>query len=151
MAEHVTNHSRITDHIVIGSDLCKGESCPVHSPVFRQMHIAAEIDLELEHDEPVTPKLDMYLRLPTPDHQAPSQAQLRVAVDLIQTIVRQGKNVYIHCRNGHGRAPTVVAAYFIQYEHCGVAEAVERIKSKRPEIHLEPVQMTALEEFQKMV
>lgn len=149
MAEHVTNHSKVTDHIIIGSDLCKGNSCPVHSPVFRQMHIAAEIDLELEHDEPVTPHLDLYLRLPTPDHQAPSQAQLRVAVQAIHETVQQSKNIYIHCRNGHGRAPTVVAAYFIQYEHCSVAEAVERIKSKRPEIHLELEQMAALEEFQK--
>lgn len=147
--DHVTNHSRITDYIIIGSDLCKGESCPVHSPVFRQMHVAAEIDLELEHDEPVTPHLDMYVRLPTADHEVPSQAQLRIAAHVIHEMVSQGKNIYVHCRNGHGRAPTVVAAYFIQYEKMGVLAAVERIKSKRPEIHLEQSQMMALEEFQK--
>lgn len=145
--EHVTNHSRITDHIIVGSDLCKGESCPVHSPVFRQMHIAAEIDLEIEHDEPVTPRLDMYVRLPTANQQAPSQAQLRIAVLVIHEMVGQNKNIYIHCQNGHGRAPTVVAAYFIKYEHLTVADAIAKVKSKRPEIHLEAMQIKALEKF----
>lgn len=142
--DHVTNHSRITDQIIIGSDLCKGASCRVHSAVFGQMHIAAEIDLELEHDEPVTPHLEMYVRLPTPDHQAPSQAQLRIAATVIHEMVEQDKSIYVHCRNGHGRAPTVVAAYFRIYQHKTVEEAIALIKARRPEIHLEPIQVTAL-------
>lgn len=146
--DHVTNHSRITDHIIIGSDLCKGTSCRVHSAVFGQMRIAAEIDLELEHDEPVTPHLEMYVRLPTPDHQAPSQAQLRIAANVIHEMVEHGKSIYVHCRNGHGRAPMAVAAYFIQYKKITVAAAIALIKTKRPEIHIEAAQITALEIFQ---
>lgn len=145
--EHITNHSKITEHIIIGSDLCKGESCPVHSAVFAQMHIAAEIDLELERDEQVTPHLDMYMRLPTRDHEAPSQSQLRIAAQAIHEIVSQGKSIYVHCQNGHGRAPTVVAAYFIQYKQKTVDQAIALVKKQRPEIHLEPSQIKALEKF----
>lgn len=150
-AEHVTNHSRITDHIVVGSDLCKGGSCPVHSHVFGQMHIAAEIDLETEHDEPVTPRLEAYIRLPVPDHQAPSQVQLQIGAYVMHKFVQQNKNIYVHCRNGHGRAPTFVAAYLIQYEGFDVTAAVAYVKNKRPEIHLELVQMQTLEQFQNSV
>lgn len=145
--DHVTNHSRITEHIIIGSDLCKGESCQVHSAVFAQMHIAAEIDLELERDEPVTPRLDMYMRLPTRDHEAPSQSQLRIAAQTIHEVVSQGKSIYVHCQNGHGRSPTVVAAYFIQFKQKTVGQAIALIKKQRPEIHLEPIQINALEKF----
>ncbi len=145
--DHVTNHSVITSHIIIGSDLCKGESCPVHSAVFAQMHITAEIDLELEHDEPVTPHLEMYLRLPTPDHEAPSLAQLRIAAQAIHEIVRRGKNIYVHCQNGHGRSPAVVAAYLIQFKHKTVEQAIALIKNKRPEIHLNETQIKALRRY----
>lgn len=84
--EHVTDYSQITDYIFIGSDLCKGNICPVHSEEFKKLDIHTEIDLDIEHDEPVTPYLDAYLRLPTPDHQAPTQQQLSVtdSINLIK-------------------------------------------------------------------
>jgi len=56
------------------------------------------------------------------------------------------KKVYVHCQNGHGRAPTLVAAYLIRQGKTPM-EAIEFIKSKRPTIHLEEVQISALETF----
>lgn len=120
----------------------------MHSHVFGQMHIAAEIDLETEHDEPVTPRLEAYIRLPVPDHQAPNQTQLYIGAYVIHKFVQQNKNIYVHCHNGHGRAPTIVAAYFIYYEGFDVTSAITHIKNKRPEIHLELAQLQALKQFQ---
>ena len=60
------------------------------------------------------------------------------------------KKVYVHCQNGHGRAPTLVAAYFIK-QGKQVEDAVNLIKDKRPAIHLEEVQKQALEEFSKRI
>ena len=55
-------------------------------------------------------------------------------------------NVYVHCKNGHGRAPTLVAAYLTR-KGKPPAEAEAFIKSKRPSIHLEEAQRAALRYF----
>lgn len=56
--------------------------------------------------------------------------------------------VYIHCKNGHGRGPSLVIAYFI-YKGMSFDEAFILVKSKRKEIHLEKVQIKALKKFQE--
>ena len=56
--------------------------------------------------------------------------------------------MYIHCKNGHGRAPTLVAAY-LTTQGMSVEEAIALIKSKRPEIHLEQSQLQAIKRFQQ--
>ncbi|PJC31359.1 hypothetical protein CO051_04200 [Candidatus Roizmanbacteria bacterium CG_4_9_14_0_2_um_filter_39_13] len=148
---HITDYSHITPLIILGSDLCKGWKCPVHSEEFRKLGIHTEINLETEHDEPVAPELDVYLRLPTPDETAPTQEQLLIATDALQRTIKSNKKAYVHCKNGHGRSPTVVAAYFIRFEHKNVDEAVNLIKNKRPEIHINKIQFEALEEFRREV
>lgn len=147
--DHQTDYSQITEEIFIGSDLCKGLWCPIHSEVFVKLGIAAEINLEIERDETPTPGVDAYLWLPTPDNQAPSMNQLMLGSAAICEMVRINKKVYVHCKMGHGRSPTVVAAYLIRYEQMGVEKAIETIKIKRPEIHLEEVQKQALAAFEK--
>lgn len=148
---HVTDYSQITPYIYIGSDLCKGWTCPVHSKEFTKLGITAEVNLEIEHGEPVAPELEAYLQLPTRDETAPSHQQLLIAADVLDRVQRAGKITYVHCKNGHGRSPTAVAAYFIRYQRMAVEEAVSTIKKKRPEIHLNNVQLAALVQFQKGV
>ena len=62
-------------------------------------------------------------------------------------MVALGKKVYVHCKNGHGRAPTLVAAYLIREHGKSVDEALEIIKAGRPTIHIEDVQREALQVF----
>jgi len=147
MEEHQTDYSKITDQIYIGSDLCKGPWCPVHSDIFKQLGVCGEINLEMERDEHPSLGVDAYIWLPTPDKQAPSKDQLMIGSAVIKQMIDLGNVVYVHCRNGHGRSPTMVAAYFIRYEKMSVDEAIDFIAKKRPEIHLEEVQKMALEEF----
>ncbi|HBC73133.1 MAG: Dual specificity protein phosphatase [Candidatus Amesbacteria bacterium GW2011_GWB1_47_19] len=149
MDGHRTDYSQITENIIIGSDLCPGPGCPVHSEEFKNLGVCAEVNLEIERNEKPTPGIDVYLWLPTEDKQAPNPDQLAIGTAAINEMVKTNKTIYVHCRNGHGRSPTMVAAYLIRYRNMGVSEAIALIKQKRPEIHPEEVQIKALEEFYK--
>jgi protein-tyrosine phosphatase len=107
----------------------------------------ADVDLELERQEKPE-DVKIYLWLPVKDQTAPTLDQLKAGVALIDQMVKDGKKIYVHCMNGHGRAPTLVAAYFISKNKMNVDQAVDIIRKKRPEIHLEEVQKERLMEYQ---
>ena len=56
--------------------------------------------------------------------------------------------MYVHCKNGHGRAPTMVAAYYVS-TGLSVEEAVKRIQEKRKTIHLDDSQVESLVSFRE--
>jgi protein-tyrosine phosphatase len=145
--DHVSDYSRITENIFIGSDLCKGLSCPIHGPEFEKLGILVEINLSVEKKETPPDGIDIYAWIPVADKHAPSPEQFDMGTSIINEAVMHGKNVYVHCKNGHGRAPTMVAAYFIRYQGKTVDEAVAMILSKRNEVHLEFEQREALGKF----
>jgi dual specificity MAP kinase phosphatase len=134
--------SRITPGIYLGTNQC----CQVHYQLeLIERGVTHDISLEGEHvDEPYG--ADSYLWLPTEDHQAPSLTALKMGVAYIEQILRFGGQVYVHCKNGHGRSPTLVAAWFISRGKT-LAQAIALIKRKRPEIHLEKSQIAALKQF----
>ncbi len=144
---HQFEYSQITDQIYIGSDLCQGAVCPIHTDQFNRLGICGEINLEVEHSETPPQNLTAYLWLPVADRAAPSLDQLAIGTSAINEMVGLGNKVYVHCRNGHGRSPTLVAAYFIRYHQKSVEEAMQLIAQKRPEVHLEEAQLQALRQF----
>lgn len=131
------NH--IADGIYIGTNQC----CQMH---FDEILGAEGItyDISLEKDQVDSPfGVVSYVWIPIEDHQAPTQEQIEFGVSVLEKIIAMGKKVYIHCKNGHGRAPTLVAAYFIKQGRT-VDEAVSIIKEKRPPVHLEDIQVQVL-------
>lgn len=54
-----------------------------------------------------------YLWLPTLDHTPPSLEDIERGVAFIRGEVERGGTVYVHCRAGVGRAPTLVACYLV--------------------------------------
>jgi len=140
----VTTYSQITEFIFIGSNFC----CQTHfNQELLKKGIAANISLEAERlDSPFG--VDSSLWLPTKDHTPPSPKQLKLGISHLDSLVKQKIKTYVHCMNGHGRAPTLVAAYFI-FSRKSPAEAIESIKKKRPEIHLDKNQVDALKKYQK--
>ena len=146
---HVFDYSKITEKIYVGSDFCKGGVCLIHGEEFKSLGISVELNLSHEENELPPNNLEIYTWIPVVDGYAPSQNQLDVGTSIINEAVKDDKVVYVHCRNGHGRSPTVVAAYFIRYEGLGVDEIIGVIKGKRPEIHIEKVQRAALKKFKK--
>lgn len=136
--------NEIDEHISIGTNMC----CQIHfDKMLLQIGIEVDISLELENiDSPHGVKY--FVWLPVKDHTAPEQGQLDFGVEAIRKFVEMGKKIYIHCQNGHGRAPTLVAAYYVS-QGMAVEAAIEKIREKRPVIHLDDVQVEALNIFAK--
>ena len=137
------NISKINDFIYLGTNAC----CQIH---FQQelldQGVTADISLEKENlDKPWG--VDYFLWLPTADHAAPNDSQLKVGVDIIKRLVKDDKKVFVHCRNGNGRGPTLVIAYFMA-EGMSFEDAEALVKKGRPEIHLETEQIKALKKIQ---
>lgn len=136
------DYNYITDGIFIGTNQC----CQMHfSEELLRKGITADISLEeVRLDQPFGVKF--YLWLPVKNHAAPTQEQLRVGVAVLEQLTAMKKKVYVHCKNGHGRAPTLVAAYLIKKGKTP-KEAESFIKARRPAIHLESVQRKAIKKF----
>ncbi len=135
-------YNYITDGIYIGTNQC----CQTHfDEKLKQQGIEADISLEGERVD-VPFGVQFYVWIPVKNHTAPTNEQLNFGVATIEKLVSMKKKIYIHCQNGHGRAPTMVAAYLIKQGR-KVDEAIEFIKSKRPSIHLEEIQKDTLRGF----
>ncbi len=87
-----------------------------------------------------------YLHLPTADNTAPSVDDLKRGVAFIDAELEQGGSVYIHCWEGLGRAPTMVAAYLVA-KGASPQAAWEKIRAWRPFIRPMQVQMDQLIAF----
>ena len=138
------DYNYIIDGIYIGTNQC----CQTHfDEKLKQDGIGADISLEEERvDAPFG--VNFYIWIPVKNHSAPTHEQLGFGVAVLEKLVGMKKKIYVHCQNGHGRAPTMMAAYLIK-KGMGVDEALEFIKNKRSTIHLEEIQRRALEEWSK--
>lgn len=148
---HVFDFSKITDRIIIGSDLCRGGVCLIHGEEFKKLGVSLEINLSRENNELPPKEMEIgYVWLPVTDGYSPSVEQLKMGTCLMDTAINMGKTVFVHCKNGHARSPSLVAAYLISHNGMGVEDAIKLIKDKRPESHIEEVQRKTLEEFAKI-
>lgn len=124
------DYDQITDYIYLGTNMC----CQVgYSEELKDKDVKADVSLEDERiDNPYG--VDYFLWLPTRDHYPPSKSQMALGVQTLNLFVENKMKVYVHCKNGHGRAPTLIAAYFVS-QGMNTDEAYAFIKSKRPSIH----------------
>ncbi len=90
-----------------------------------------------------------YLHLPIQDNTAPPLEVLQKGIDFIQAEIKNGGKVYIHCRQGLGRGPTMAIAYLIStgltYE-----DAFALVKKVRTFINPKPVQVERLKELEAL-
>ena len=137
-------YSKLTEYIYLGTNQC----CQVHfKGSLLKKGVKADISLEKERlDAPFG--VDYFLWLPVTDHKAPSQKQLLIGAKAIKDLVWSKTKVYVHCQRGHGRSPTLVAAYFI-LEGMKANEAIRKIRGKRKSVHLTKPQIAALKRFEK--
>lgn len=132
----------ITDGIYIGTNQC----CQTHfDEELKKLGITTDISLEEKRiDAPFG--VDFYAWIPVKNHLPPTPDQLDLGVSTLEKLVALGKKIYVHCKNGHGRAPTLVSAYLIR-KGKSPKEAEAFIKSKRPTMHLEEAQREALSAY----
>lgn len=136
-------YSQITEYIYLGTNM----SCDVHFTQLNDLGIKAEISLEKGRVE--KPEfVDYYLWLPVQDFTPPTVKQLFIGVHALKNSVELKEPVYVHCHEGQGRSPTLVAAYLIA-EGLSRDEALYELKQKRPTIAPSPSQIEALGEWEK--
>lgn len=113
-----------------------------------QKGIRADISLEEKRiDSPFG--VEFYIWLPTKDHAAPTLEKLELGVMALRFFKEKAVPCYVHCKNGHGRAPTLGAAYLISEKRMSVDEAVALVTKYRKGAHIEPAQLDSLREFAK--
>lgn len=140
----IFEYSQITDYIYIGTNMC----CQTHfNKSLLLKGIKADISLEeIKLDQPYG--VDYYLWLPTKDHSPPSLKQLEVGTAFLKELHRQKIKCYIHCERGHGRAPTLVAAYLVTTGK-DMSQALTTIKKQRSDIHPNKKQIAMLRRFER--
>jgi dual specificity MAP kinase phosphatase len=89
-----------------------------------------------------------YLHLPTPDNTPPDLEVLKKGADFADTEIKNGGKIYIHCRQGLGRGPTMAIAYLLK-TGLTVEDAITLIKKARPFINPRPSQLERLKELEK--
>lgn len=142
MSDHqIMEYSRIEPNVFIGTNAC----CETHFKMeLLDKGVTCDISLEFEKlDRPYG--VDCFLWLPTKDHEPPSLHNLLVGAEALHEMLHQERKVYIHCKNGHGRAPTFFVAYLMLKRGIGLEDAIARVAAKRPEIHIEASQKRLLE------
>lgn len=139
------NYHKIVDYIYVGTNLC----CQTHfDERLLKKKIRADLSLErIRLDAPFG--VDYYLWLPVPDRGAPTEAQFELGVAMIRFCVARKIHLYAHCARGHGRAPTLVAAYLIS-TGMPLRKAVALVKQRRPVTHLNRAQYQGLRRFEQL-
>jgi dual specificity MAP kinase phosphatase len=142
MSDHAPfAYSRIDENVFIGTNAC----CQMHYDQMLTAHgITCDISLEGERiDRPFGAEL--FLWLPTPDHRAPERRKVDIGIASLESMIANGCRIFLHCKNGHGRAPTFYASYLIKKKGLTPYAAIDWIKRARPAIHLEPEQLGFLQ------
>lgn len=132
--EPFLSYSKITDNIYLGASMCCGEHESDYLQKLLDLDIFCEMDLRLDRDI-VSNKIPSHVHLPMMDTYPPTNDQMQLGVDIIESVVTMGKNIYIHCNVAHGRSPTMVIAYYIVKKGMSYNEAYNFVKGKRPEVH----------------
>lgn len=136
------DYDQIDEKVFIGTNMC------CQTGFDRELltkDVRADISLEeVRVDAPMG--VDYFLWLPTKDHEAPEPDKLTFGVQALHFLLTRNIRIYIHCKNGHGRAPTLYAAYLI-HKGMEVDQAITYIKDKRPVIHLSENQISALKTY----
>lgn len=137
-------HSQITANLFLGSQyslvgLQKLKALGVTAIVNMREHPAfKEFRYEGFH----------YLHLPTVDNTPPAMKTLIRGADFVDKEIKAGGKVYIHCRQGLGRGPTMCMAYLIG---TGLTyyDAFALVKKVRTFINPRPGQIKRLKELEQ--
>jgi hypothetical protein len=125
---------QVTDLVWIGSRI-------VSLADYRRVRAAgvrACVDMKQEGADPWS--FEAFLWLPTPDHEPPSQAHLRMGLSFLQECERAAMTVLVSCHAGVGRSTTLVLAHLLARSFrqrasqptLDVRAALELIVSRRP-------------------
>lgn len=143
--EHIKmSYNQIEDNIYAGNNMC----CQTHFEMeLLSKGIAADVSLEAERlDNPRGVKY--FFWFPWIEDTAPPAGLIGLALDVLDDLLKNGVKTYVHCKNGHGRTTTFLAAYFMRKNRISVDSALALLKEKRPSGHINEAQRKFLDEFE---
>ena len=85
------------------------------------------------------------LHLPVDDFRPPTQEQFVAATEWALAEMAAGRKVYVHCRSGIGRSPSIVSAILMAIDY-PLSDAVQTVRKQRPWMTLTDSQQQALAE-----
>lgn len=137
------SYNRIDELIYAGNNFC----CLTHfKKELLLKGIRADISFELERlDNPQG--VDYFFWFPWEEDTAPKRKLVNIAFGVLDHLMENKVKTYIHCKNGHGRTSTFLAAYFIYKKGLNADEALELVRAKRPSMHINQVQKAFLKEY----
>jgi protein-tyrosine phosphatase len=104
-------YSQITPSIYLG-----GQYSLKSVKVLKKRGVTAVVNMRINSIHKIVDEDISWLKilhLPTVDLTAPSIDNLNKGIKFIQKELEVGGKVYVHCRQGEGRGPTMVLAYLI--------------------------------------
>ena len=137
------NRSQITPHLFLGSQynllgLKKLKALGVTAIVNMRMH---DVYGDAAHQG------IKYLHLPTVDNTPPPIEVLIKGADFMDNEIKHGGSVYVHCRQGLGRGPSMAIAYLIK-TGLTYKEAYAMVRKVRIFINPRPGQIKRLKELE---
>ncbi|MBA3283871.1 MAG: dual specificity protein phosphatase family protein, partial [Nitrosopumilus sp.] len=115
----------------------------------KKLGVTGIVNMRTRSIHTIAPEGIKVLHLPTPDHHAPTLGDLSKGVVFIKHEVEAGGKVYIHCRFGEGRGPTMAIAYLIS-TGLTLEHAIELVKKVRIFIRPTVVQIEQLKKFETL-
>ena len=135
--------SKITANLFLGS-----QYSPIGLKKLKVLGVTAIVNMR-EHSDYEEARYDgvNYLHLPTVDNTPPPMDTLIRGADFIDKEISSGGKVYVHCRQGLGRGPTMAIAYLLK---TGLTfdDAFKLVKSVRTFIDPRPEQIQRLKELE---
>lgn len=132
-------YSRISTHLYLG-----GQYGTKAIPLFEQWGVSGIISMR----EFVPKKIEniTILHLPTVDMTPPTLADLDKGVRFITKRIDKGESVYVHCKLGEGRGPSMAAAYLIS-TGMRPQDAIYHLQRTRPFVRPNQKQVAQLMKF----
>jgi protein-tyrosine phosphatase len=143
MANQIMEYTYITDQILVGSSSCDESNQNMQCSELKNLGVMADIDLRAEYRD-LPEGVTAHLWLPVVDTRAPTLEQTKVGIEFMNSVIVMGKKVYVHCQQGQGRSPALVAAYLIIKEGKTFADAEKLLQSKRPQVNFSQKQQEYL-------
>ena len=122
--------AKVTDHIWIGSENdSDNKQFLEQNKIDVVLNVANDYPFEYSHRYPAHYGIMLIdYEYPDDDEYDILMQNLNKAINLINEIVRQKKNILVHCHMGVNRAPFVIGKYLIEFQKYNGLGALELLK-----------------------
>jgi len=140
------NYDFITPSIAVGSEFFTEEI-----PLLKTLAFDTVVDVRTESfdDTPTLTEYGInYHRIPAPDCTGFTIEQYKSGTQWIDDKVRTGSRIYMHCKSGLGRSPTMMIAYLIK-KGSSLEDAYKFVCKRHPVTLISLGQVKSLQLFKK--